>query len=54
MLFPILTVIKNNNYFYKMRKENLNKLAEDTSNPSSLKDMWNKIQNLKLYKQIKP
>jgi len=37
-----------------MRKENLSKLAEDISNPSSLKDMWNKIKNLKLYKQIKP
>jgi len=41
---------KLNSFFYKMRKENLNKLAEDISNPSSLKDMWNKIKNLKLYK----
>jgi len=36
-----------------MGKENLNKLAEDILNPSSLKDMWSKIHSLKLYKRFK-
>jgi len=43
-----------NNYFYKMGKENLNKLAEDISNQWSMKEMWSKIHSLKLYKQNKP
>jgi len=32
----------------------MNKLADDLTNPKSMKEMWQTIKSLKSYKQIKP
>jgi len=43
-----------NNYFYTVRKENMNKLANDLTNPKSMKEMCQTIKSLKSHKLINP